>query len=101
MAIKRVVISFGISSMDKGYDSENLYRQIREDMGADSVIPVKTWKGKIYSGNTEMRCITTSILNAIARGTKLKRRFQSSQEDSEMISRHENIGTKSRRSRSK
>lgn len=40
----------GCYVMDKGYDSENLHRQIREEMGADSVIPVRTWKGKIYSG---------------------------------------------------
>ena len=33
-----------------GYDSEELHRQIREEMGVDSVIPVRTWKGKIYSG---------------------------------------------------
>jgi len=36
--------------MDKGYDSEELHRQIREEIWADSVIPVRTWKGKIYSG---------------------------------------------------
>jgi len=36
--------------MDKGYDSEELHRQIREDIGAYSVIPVRKWKGKIYSG---------------------------------------------------
>ena len=36
--------------MDKEYDSEELHRQIREEMGIDSVIPVRTWKGKIYSG---------------------------------------------------
>ncbi|ACL17585.1 IS5-like element ISMepa1 family transposase [Methanosphaerula palustris] len=40
----------GCYVMDKGYDSEKLHRQIREEMGADSVIPVRTWKGKIYSG---------------------------------------------------
>jgi len=36
--------------MDKGYDSEELHRQIREEMGAESMIPVRTWKGKTYSG---------------------------------------------------
>lgn len=40
----------GCYVMDKGYDSEELHRQIREEMRADSVIPVRTWKGKIYSG---------------------------------------------------
>jgi len=36
--------------MDKGYDAEPLHRQIREEMGADSVIPVRTWQGRIRSG---------------------------------------------------
>ncbi len=36
--------------MDKGYDSEDLHRRIREEIGADSVIPVRTWQGKIQSG---------------------------------------------------
>jgi transposase len=36
--------------MDKGYDAEHLHRQIREEIGADSVIPVRTWQGKILSG---------------------------------------------------
>jgi hypothetical protein len=35
--------------MDKGYDAETLHRQIREEMGADSVIPVRTWQGRIRS----------------------------------------------------
>ncbi len=36
--------------MDKGYDAETLHRQIREELGADSVIPVRTWQGRIWSG---------------------------------------------------
>ena len=36
--------------MDKGYDAETLHRQIREEIGADSVIPVRTWQGRIRSG---------------------------------------------------
>ncbi|SDK37207.1 Transposase DDE domain-containing protein, partial [Methanoculleus thermophilus] len=36
--------------MDKGYDAETLHRQIREELGADSVIPVRTWQGRIRSG---------------------------------------------------
>jgi hypothetical protein len=36
--------------MDKGYDAERLHRQIQEDMGADSVIPARTWQGRIRSG---------------------------------------------------
>jgi hypothetical protein len=36
--------------MDKGYDAERLHRQIQEEIGADSVIPVRTWKGRVRSG---------------------------------------------------
>jgi len=36
--------------MEKEYDSKELHRQIREEMGTDSVILVRIWKGKIYSG---------------------------------------------------
>ena len=36
--------------MDRGYDSEGLHRQIREEIGANSIIPVRKWKGKIHSG---------------------------------------------------
>ncbi|QYZ79831.1 IS5 family transposase [Methanofollis formosanus] len=44
--------------MDKGYDSENLHCQIRENIGADSLIPVRTWKGKIYSGKYRHKMYT-------------------------------------------
>ena len=37
--------------MDRGYDSETLHQKIREDIGAYSLIPVRKWKGKIYSGH--------------------------------------------------
>lgn len=36
--------------MDKGYDSETIHCQIREELGSDSVIPVRKWNEKIYSG---------------------------------------------------
>ncbi|GAB7015374.1 hypothetical protein JCM10550A_07400 [Methanogenium cariaci] len=36
--------------MDRGYDSEDIHRQIREEIGANSLIPVRKWKGKIHSG---------------------------------------------------
>jgi len=36
--------------MDKGYDSEAIHRQIREDLHANSVIPVRSWNNKIISG---------------------------------------------------
>ncbi len=35
--------------MDRGYDSETLHQKIREEIGADSLIPVRKWKEKIYS----------------------------------------------------
>ncbi|ADN37319.1 transposase IS4 family protein [Methanolacinia petrolearia DSM 11571] len=37
-------------TMDKGYDSEKIHQYIREIIGAESVIPVRKWDGKIYSG---------------------------------------------------
>ena len=36
--------------MDKGYDSETIHRQIREDLHSNSVIPVRSWNNKIISG---------------------------------------------------
>jgi transposase len=36
--------------MDKGYDAEALHRQIQEEMGVDSVIPLRTWQGRILFG---------------------------------------------------
>ena len=37
--------------MDRGYDSETLHQKIREEIGAYSLIPVRKWKGRIYSGH--------------------------------------------------
>ncbi|WP_421907959.1 IS5 family transposase [Methanolacinia petrolearia] len=37
-------------TMDKGYDSEKIYQYIRENIGAESIIPVRKWNGNIYSG---------------------------------------------------
>ncbi len=36
--------------MDKGYDSEKIHQYIRENIGAESIIPVRKWNGNIYSG---------------------------------------------------
>jgi len=36
--------------VDKEYDSKELHRQIREEIGAYLVIPVRKWKGKVYPG---------------------------------------------------
>jgi hypothetical protein len=36
--------------MDKGYDSEDIHRLIREDLHADSVIPIRSWKNEIIGG---------------------------------------------------
>ena len=43
--------------MDKGYDSENIHRYIRDTIRAESVIPVRKWNGKIYSGKYRMEMI--------------------------------------------
>ena len=44
--------------MDRGYDSETLHRQIREEIGANSVIPVRKWKGRIHSGKYRREMFT-------------------------------------------
>ncbi|MEN6442409.1 MAG: transposase [Methanoregula sp.] len=36
--------------MDKGYDSEAIHRLIREDLHANSVIPIRSWKNEIIGG---------------------------------------------------
>ena len=36
--------------MDKGYDSEAIHRLIREDLHANSVIPIRSWNNKIIGG---------------------------------------------------
>jgi len=36
--------------MDKGYDSEAIHRLIREDLHANSVIPVRSWNSEIIGG---------------------------------------------------
>jgi transposase len=44
--------------MDKGYDSESIHRLIREDLHANSVIPIRSWNSEIISGKyrQEMAC---------------------------------------------
>jgi len=32
--------------MDKGYDSEAIHRLIREDLHADSIIPIRSWNNE-------------------------------------------------------
>jgi hypothetical protein len=36
--------------MDKGYDSEEIHRQIREDLHAESIIPIRSWNNEAVSG---------------------------------------------------
>ena len=36
--------------MDKGYDSEAVHRLIREDLHANSVIPIRSWNNEIIGG---------------------------------------------------
>ncbi len=36
--------------MDKGYDSESIHRLIREELNADSIIPVRSWKNERVGG---------------------------------------------------
>lgn len=36
--------------MDRGYDSEAILRQIREDLHADSIIPIRSWNAEAVGG---------------------------------------------------
>ena len=36
--------------MDRGYDSEAIHRKIREDLHADSIIPIRSWNNEIVGG---------------------------------------------------
>jgi len=39
--------------MDKGYDSEDIHRLIREDLQAKSLIPIRSWNNEIVVENTQ------------------------------------------------
>ncbi len=36
--------------MDKGYDSEAIHRLIREDLHANSIIPIRSWNNEFVGG---------------------------------------------------
>ena len=36
--------------MDRGYDSEDIHRQIREELHADSIIPIRSWNNEVIGG---------------------------------------------------
>ena len=36
--------------MDKGYHSEAIHRLIRENLHADSIIPIRSWNNKFVGG---------------------------------------------------
>jgi len=36
--------------LDRGYDSNDIHRLIREDLDADSIIPIRSWKNEIVGG---------------------------------------------------
>lgn len=43
--------------MDKGYDSEKIHSLMREEIKADSIIPLKQKKGRKSEENRENNCI--------------------------------------------
>jgi hypothetical protein len=43
--------------MDKGYDSEKIHFLIRENIKADSIIPLRVRKRKRIKGKIESSCI--------------------------------------------
>ncbi len=36
--------------MDKGYDSEAIHRLIRQDLHANTVIPIRSWNNQVIGG---------------------------------------------------
>ena len=50
--------------MDRGYDSEAIHRLIREDLHANSVIPIRSWNNEIIGGTyrQEMACQFNDII---------------------------------------
>ena len=50
--------------MDKGYDSEAIHRLIRENLHANSVIPIRSWNNDIIGGTyrQEMACQFNDII---------------------------------------
>ena len=44
--------------MDRGYDSEAIHRQIREDLHADSIIPIRSWKNEVVGGTYRQEMAT-------------------------------------------
>jgi hypothetical protein len=47
--------------MDKGYDSEAIHRLIWEDLHANSVIPIRSWKNEIIGVNTVRKWLNSSM----------------------------------------
>ena len=43
--------------MDRGYDSEDIHRQTREDLHADSIIPIRSWNNEFISGTYRQEMI--------------------------------------------
>jgi hypothetical protein len=67
--------------MDKGYDAESLHRQILEKIGADLVIPVRTWQGKIYSEVYRQAMHTNFDKEQYREQNKIETAFSSSKGD--------------------
>ena len=50
--------------MDKGYDSEAIHQLIREDLHANSVIPIRSWNNKNIGGTyrQERACLFNDMV---------------------------------------
>jgi len=46
--------------MDRGYDSEDIHRLIRQDLNADSIIPPRFWKNEIVGGTYRKEMVLRS-----------------------------------------
>lgn len=40
-----------LNVMEKGYDSEEIHRIIRQDLHEDLIIPIRSWNNKIIEGD--------------------------------------------------
>jgi hypothetical protein len=46
--------------MDRGYDSDDIHRLIRQDLNADSIIPLRLWKNEIVGGTYRKEMVLRS-----------------------------------------
>ena len=78
--------------MDKGYDSEELHRLIREDLQGESIIPIRSWNNETISGKYRQEMARQFDNENMGNVNSLKTDSRSWNESSVVILRHENSG---------